>query len=287
MAKSTNPLQGYLRNPKLYILLPSGGKFSNIESISDISKELPIYPLTSMDETMLRNPDALLNGESMVKVISSCTGIKDVYELTSNDVDVILLAIRFATYGNELEISSSCPECNNTNDEVLDIETILETITVLNDHYSVTLESNLVCHLKPYTFKDAQQAALAAFRETSELNNLINEETDELTRLTSFNKSFLAMAELNINILSNAVIKVIIPATDEADEIIVKNKKHISEWVRGISKTEADKIINELNIINDLGIDRMAAITCSAEGCAHAYETKIEFNPSNFFDLSS
>jgi hypothetical protein len=287
MAKSTNPLQGYLRSPKLYILLPSGGKFSNIESISDISKELPIYPLTSMDETMLRNPDALLNGESMVKVIQSCTNIKTVYELTSNDVDVILLAIRFATYGNELNIEALCPKCETKNDVVLDIETILETITVLEDHYSVTLENNLVCHLKPYTFRDAQKAALAAFRETSELNNLINAEKDDLARLTSFNKSFQAMAELNIDILTNAVIKIIIPETDEAEEIEVKNKKHIAEWVQGISKTEADKIIAELNIINDLGIDREAAITCNSETCTHEFTTTVEFNPSNFFDLSS
>ena len=287
MAKNTNPLQGYLRNPKLYILLPSGGKFSNIESISDVSKEIPIYPLTSMDETVLRNPDALLNGESMVKVIASCTGIKDVYNLTSNDVDVILLAIRFATYGNELEISSACPECGNENEDVLNIETILETITVLEDRYTVILESGLTCDLKPYTFKDSQRAALAAFKETSDLNNLINNETDELARLTSFNKSFLAMAELNIDILSNAVMKVMIPATEEIEAITVKNKKHIAEWVRGISKTEADKIIDELNTINNLGIERNALITCSAEGCAHEYETKIEYNPSNFFDLSS
>ena len=74
---------------------------------------------------------------------------------------------------------------------------------------------------------------------------------------------------------------------DESEEVIVKNKKHINEWVRGISKMEADKITAELNIINDLGIDRNALLTCSAEGCAHEYETKIEYNPSNFFDLSS
>jgi hypothetical protein len=287
MAKSTNPLQGYLRNPKLYILLPSGGKFSNIESISDISQELPIYPLTSMDETILRNPDALLNGESMVKVITSCTGITDVYELTSNDVDVILLAIRFATYGSDLEIETVCPKCSKTTDVTLNIETILETITVLDDDYSVILESGLECLLKPYTFRDAQQAALAAFKETSELNTLINKETDDLARLTSFNKSFMAMAELNISILSNAIIKVTIPATEDDEETFVKNKKHIGEWVRGISKTEADIIIDKLNIVNELGIDRQAAITCDAEGCAHEYETKIEFNPSNFFDLSS
>ena len=285
MAKSTNnPLQGYLRVPKLYILLPSGGKFSNIESISDISQELPIYPLTSMDKTLLRNPDALLNGESMAKVITSCTGITDAYELTANDVDVILLAVRYATYGNDLEITSTCSDCNATLEHTIQIEPLLETISVLEDHYIITLDNDLQCYLKPYTFRDAQKAALSAFRETSELNTLINKEADEMSKLVTFNKSFIAMANLNIEILSNAIIKVIIPETDDSEEITVTNNKHIEEWVLGISKQQADVVINKLNEINELGIQREVETTC--EKCNGTFETKIEFNTSNFFDLS-
>jgi hypothetical protein len=289
MAKSNNPLQGYLRVPKLYILLPSGGKFSNIESISDISDELPIYPLTSMDETLLRNPDALLNGESLAGVITSCTGIKDAYELTANDVDVILLAIRYATYGNDLEVTTPCPGCTNTVNHTVQIEPVLETIEVLEDHYDVTLDNGLHCFLKPYTFRDSQKAALSAFRETSELNNLINAEADDMSKLLTFNKSFQAMADLNIEILSNAIIKVIIPQAEDADddqeEVIVTNHKHILEWVKGISKQHADVIIEELNKINQLGIQRDVDATC--EDCNHEFKLTIEFNPSNFFDLVS
>ena len=284
MAKSSNPLQGYLRVPKLYILLPSGGKFSNIESISDISQELPIYPLTSMDETLLRNPDALLNGESMARVITSCTGITNAYELTANDVDVILLAIRYATYGNDLDINATCPSCSATLEHTVQIEPLLETITVLEDYYDIKLDNGLHCFLKPYTFRDAQKAALSAFRETSELNTLINAEADEMQKLVTFNKSFIAMADLNIEILSNAIIKVIIPETDESEEITVTDNEHISEWVLGISKQQADVIIDKLNDINELGIHREVEATC--EKCNNEFETKIEFNPSNFFDLS-
>ena len=132
----------------------------------------------------------------------------------------------------------------------LSIEPILETITVLDDHYEITLDNGLTCHLKPYTFRDSQKAALAAFRETSELNNLINSESDELSRLASFNKSFVAMAELNIEILSNAIIKVIIPETEDTEEITVTDNKHIEEWVLGISKQHADVIIDELNVVS-------------------------------------
>jgi len=284
MSNSNNPLQGYLRNPKLYIIVPSGGKFSNLETISGISGEIPIYPLTSMDETMLRNPDALLNGESMANVIKSCTGLTNAHELTSNDVDVILLAIRFATYGDELELTLTCPACSATVETTISIEPILETVTPLEDHYDVTLDNGLICDLKPYTFKDSQKAALAAFRETTELNNLINSDSDELARLATFNKSFVAMAELNIEILSNAITKVTIPQ-DNGEPVEVTEHEYIAEWVRGISKTHADVIIDKLNEINELGIDRDVDTTCTE--CGHGFKTRVEFNPSNFFDLAS
>ena len=55
--------------------------------------------------------------------------------LTSNDVDVILLANRFATYGNELEITSPCPECKHENNEILDIETQAWMTSTEASHY--------------------------------------------------------------------------------------------------------------------------------------------------------
>ena len=238
-----------------------------------------------MDETLLRNPDALLNGESLVTVIKSCTGFSDVYNLSTNDVDVILLATRFATYGNELEIEVTCPDCENKDETSIDIEVYLETVEVLEDEYLVNLDNGLRCYLRPYTFKDSQTAALAAFKETSELNNLINSEADDLSRLSTFNKSFQAMADLNMQILGSSIMKVIIPSSDGVDEIEVSNSKHIEEWVRGISKSQADVIIDELNIINELGIKRDTTIICTQ--CKNEYESKLEFNPASFFDTGS
>ena len=93
------------------------------------------------------------------------------------------------------------------------------------------------------------------------------------------------MADLNMQILSNSVMKVIIPSSDGVDEIEVSEADHIEEWVRGISKTQADIIVDELNVINELGIKREASVTCTT--CKKQYESKLEFNPASFFDTGS
>lgn len=71
--KNTNPLQKYFRQPKIYLSLPSNGKYYPAGSL-EISEtgEYPVFPMTARDEIMIKTPDALLNGEATVAVIKSC-----------------------------------------------------------------------------------------------------------------------------------------------------------------------------------------------------------------------
>ena len=68
-----NPLQKYFRQPKIYIKLPSNGKWYPNGSLEVTDNmEFPVYAMTARDELMFKTPDALLNGQSTVDVIQSC-----------------------------------------------------------------------------------------------------------------------------------------------------------------------------------------------------------------------
>ncbi len=287
-----NPLKNYLRTPKTYVVLPSQGKFSKLKTQSEITGEIPIFPMTAKDEIMLRNPDALLNGESLVSVIKSVTGIEDVYNLAANDIDVILLACRYATYGNELEVETTCQKCNHEFTLNVNIEAILSTIVELKDEYIVDLPNGLKIYLRPYTFKDNQLIALQAFRETNALNKLTDENSkvDEMQQLLTFNRSFQALADLNIKILANSIIKIIIPRDindENSIETTVKEPEHIHDWVKSISREEAEEITKVAEEVNQEGIKRDFEVTCEKEECDHTYKQKLEFNPASFFDTGS
>ena len=73
MSNNTNPLAGHFRTPKLYTGLPSGGKFYGDDVLEmPTSGEVPVFPMTAKDEIMLKNPDALLNGEAVASVLMCC-----------------------------------------------------------------------------------------------------------------------------------------------------------------------------------------------------------------------
>ena len=95
-----NPLQKYFRTPAIYVKLPSGGRGYPAGTIDmPENGELPVYPMTAMDEVLARTPDALYNGSATVDVFKSCVpNIKEPWNILQSDVDLLLLAIRIASY---------------------------------------------------------------------------------------------------------------------------------------------------------------------------------------------
>ena len=106
-----NPLAKHLRQPKIYIKLPSDGEYWPGKSLEKTENgEYPVYAMTAKDEITFKTPDALLNGQATVDVIQSCLpSIKDAWQTPSIDLDAILIAIRMASFGDMLDMSIKVP----------------------------------------------------------------------------------------------------------------------------------------------------------------------------------
>ena len=115
MTQTANPLKQFFRQPAVYIKLPSDGQFWPDKAISMTeNRELPVLPMTAIDEITYRTPDALYNGSATINVIQSCVpNIKNAWHMPTVDIDTVLVAIRVATYGHELEINTQCPNCEH------------------------------------------------------------------------------------------------------------------------------------------------------------------------------
>ena len=280
---SDNPLKSYVRTPKLQVLLPSRGKWGDTETASKITGEIPVYPMTSKDEVMIKNPDALLNGESVASVLRSCTGIENVYDLTNNDVEFLLVAIRYATSGNEMEIDSVCPKDPHVNRVAVDLERILDSVEEMEKTYQTRLENGLKVNLKPMSFKNAQRLSLNAFQEATTLQTINDTKLPQTERIKVFNKSFEAIADLAVETMIDSIVSVIVPEGDE--EKTVTDKKFIGEWVKGMTSAEAKHIQTKLDDINKEGFDHSYNVVC--EECGTKFKTSVEFNVSNFFGTGS
>jgi hypothetical protein len=63
MTQISNPLRQYFRQPAIYLRLPTEGKHWPSEALDmPANKELPVLPMTAIDEITYRTPDGLFNG---------------------------------------------------------------------------------------------------------------------------------------------------------------------------------------------------------------------------------
>ena len=130
MPQTANPLKQFFRQPAIYLRLPSEGRHWPNGSLNmPDNKELPVFPMTAIDEITYRTPDAVFNGQAVVNVIQSCVpNIKDAWVVPGVDLNAVLIGIRIASYGHEMEINTKCPNCGHESEFSVDLRMVLDQI---------------------------------------------------------------------------------------------------------------------------------------------------------------
>ena len=283
MSNQTNPLSNHFRSPKLYIKLPSGTDLYSKDVIEfPDSGELPIFPMTAKDEILLKNPDALLNGEATVQLIKSCCpNVKQPLEVYAPDIDAILVAINGASNNDNIEVKAPCPDCEEESEITLSAEAILEMMGKLEKSYVVDIADNLQVELRPFTYRSTIKVGLASFQSSRSLQSLADL-TDDLDKLKVFNENFMRIAGANFELLVDSVKSVTIKQDDE--DIVVTDRKQILEFLENCESSVGKKIEESSTEINSIGINKEATFQC--EKCDKTFESPVQFDPVNFFTAS-
>lgn len=279
-----NPLTQYMRHPEVYIKLPSKGQYNSPDDIQlTPNGELEICAMTANDDLLLKTPEGLLNGDSMSKVIQSCCpGIKNVYDIPVPDLDVILLAIRQASYGDDMDFEITCPECKHEGTYSLSISEALENINFLDPEYSVLLSSKVEVFLKPFTFSSSVKESMKKYQEAQAMKSLLEDDLSvNEEKVAEFTERLHSLAALMTELCSEVVIKIIDPEGQE----IEATKEQINEWIKFLPRKDSDIIQKKLVIINSIGIPKTRIIIC--QECKHEWEVETNFDPSVFFVESS
>lgn len=284
-ATQDNPLSAYFRVPGLSVLLPTGGAFMPENSYSTaVDGSFPVYPMRTADEYLLKSADSLLSGHAIEKLIESCMpGIKAPSWVSMPDLDVILLAIRAATYGDKMEVNAICPICEHENVFDCHLPSVLDTMKPVPTDNPVRLSNELVAYVRPYCFRNATQIALVTFQETRKVQalELDMDATDE-QRSQQLNASMARISKLQADMLAECVYKIATPNGDVSDP------QYIREFVNNISAAWVVDVAKKLTELNDnYGIDKSVHAECQNKKCGHVWTTNIEFDPSSFFDTGS
>lgn len=271
---NTNPLQKYYRQPKIFLSLPSKGSYYPENNIQGDPLNLPVYGMTGMDEILFKTPDALFTGEAVVDVIKSCIpAITDPWSIPQTDIDSILIAIRIATYGENMPFGFKCSKCEEENEVELYLPNTLDYFQSLTFVPSISI-GDIEIYFKPLTYRDQTQIALQSYQLQKKLFN-ISKEADEQEKTENLNQ---ATKEIN-NIQYESFKKCLLGI--EADGKLYTDQEIIDEWYTNTDRTYYKQIKDHLvETRNKWSLPDQ--ITACSE-CGHENKIPVGFDNSNFF----
>jgi hypothetical protein len=278
--KKSNPLANYFRQPKLYIRLPSHGRFYPEGSLdkSEID-EYPVFAMTAKDELMFKTPDALMNGQATVEVIKSCVpAIRDPWLMPSLDLDALLIAIRIATYGEDMEINSACPECKHFNEFSMNLVQYLDTIAQTNYDTEVVVPP-LHVHIRPYSYKEISRAAIKSLEQQKIFSIVNNEEMGDEEKIEKFGESFVKLTQLTVDVVAGCITKIITPEGEVTDQEL------INEFVENSPSDVFNSINERVMAMKEQMSLKAQNVECTE--CKHTWTVEVTMDQTNFFGKGS
>jgi len=271
-----NPLTGYFRRPAIYIKLPSDGKYWPPGTIDlPDNKELPVFPMTAIDEITYRTPDALFNGQALVDVVQSCIpAIKNAWAMPNIDIDTILIAIRIASYGHSMDIDTTCPKCSEESTYALDLRTVLDGFKTPKFDQP-RLVGDLEIHFKPLSYKQLTGNSIVQFEEQKLMSLIQDSEMTEEEKLTHVAEAFKKVSQLTLKAVRQGIHYIHTPDAD------VSEPQYIDEFLRNCDKGIFDTIRD--HIMNLRKEAELKPLDIKCRSCGHEYKQPFTLDMTNFF----
>lgn len=262
--------------PGMHVMLPSKNRQSDNITLS-LSGEVDVRPMSPSDELITKNPDALLSGAATEQLITNCVpSVADPKELLASDMEVLLAAIRYVTYGNTMSYEVKCPKCNEDNKVDVSIRDLLETITFYDTEYKTTV-GDVTIYIEPLTYADQFKLGVATFQEAKKLQMLNDDSIDAKIKTKQFTKTLTTLHDLMNDLKVKYITKIVVPDGEVTD------KDEIKEFLIKSSAAYADAIKRLMDNISAVGLQKTVSLTCQNTKCNHKWDAPLGFDPTTFF----
>jgi len=280
MDNTESPLKKHKRQPKLYISLPSGGRWYNDKILHNgAHSDLPVFSMTANDEILFKTPDAMVTGNATVENIKSCIpSILDPWAIIQLDIDSILCAIRISSYSELMTVGHKCPKpnCGVENQYQINLSKYLEFFATREFKDTIHVDDYTII-LKPLTYRkwtEVQKKTItlqrALYTQSAQIEN------DE-EKLEFQDKIAIAINELAIQTIFDYISSVEIGGEIETD------KDEIISWMKDVDLTIFQKV---KAVIEQNASDwRTPVEDVVCESCGSENKLQVSLDNSDFFGI--
>lgn len=272
---SNNPLKQYFRRPAIYIRLPSQGKYYDSSVVEiPVNEEIPVYPMTAIDEITSKTPDAVINGQAVVDILQSCIpNIKNAWKINIIDLDYLIVAIRIATNGEFAEINSKCSNCDNEMSFDVNLMSLLGDVQKTFSDFIDIGELKIV--FKPLEYEELNKNSMKQY-EVQKMMIMLQDYEDGEQKTELLKDALQSMNALITDVVVSTIKMIVTPETTVVD------KEHIKEYLLNCDKQTSNLIKNHsANLKNS---NQLKPIHIKCTNCGHEYDHNLIVNITDFFD---
>lgn len=295
-----NPLLANVNDyPHITVTLPSRGLFYDDMFADDTDpSELEVHPFSMWEEVHHSNPFSIMSGKASRKMVNTVApSILNPDGMCAYDIDILMLAGRMASYGEEMKVTLTCGnpdenaredeegnkhKCQNKMDMKINLQELINSYPVIDtiDDWKTELSNGQIVYLQPTLYKDALEAMKIGVNQQKiikALNRFDDLPDDQQMKLND------ATVDNWISVKLITTVSSIRAVTTPDQSQTIKDRDMIVEWLQKAPATWIKQIQEKLDtLIKPYGNVGTVDYVCSECGFENK-EVNVVQDPSRFF----
>jgi len=197
-------------------------------------------------------------------------------------MDTILLAIRVASYGENMDVVAVVPTVNEQLTQSVNLPQLLDTLKGVKITDEARTSNGFTVRFKPLTYKQITTSQMAAYEQQRTYAAIDGSSLSEEEKNRKFAEGLKRLTDLNYGMLVDSIASI-----TPADSDTVSDTKQLAEFVSNAPSKVITEIQNELVKIRVQAAFKPLKIKSTEEqikqGAPVTFDVPITFDNSNFF----
>lgn len=247
--------------------------------------------MTAADDIRFKTNEVLLNASAVSELIRSCVpDIRDPEQMPVLDLDVILLAIRQASFSETIPADVLVPGTSISTRLDLNISELIQNFSNADELWDERLDlineqnEKLTVIVRPVTLKSMFSATRSLMRQqqaTAEIT-MSSKQTDE--KIADLDDQMKSLSSVTINMVTDSISEI-----QGAGGFSIKNPGEIRQFLNQLDLAYFRAIQKHIEDQRKLISFKPLQITSTAEqlaaGAPETWTADITFNIKNFFEV--
>lgn len=285
---NTNPLSSFFRKSKFKITIPSNGKWNNSNDITfGDNNTLDVFAMTATDDMKFRAGEANLSGQNTYELIKNCIPqIVRPAQISTVDIDAVILSIRCASYGPEFTVNAQIPNTTKIRKIDVNINDLLESLPTIDSwdpelHITSDDGQILKVFVKPLILADIFKTSKTIMQSKNTMQKAAENDLLNDVNAANFESGVHKLNEVVINMICESISKI------ELNEITEENPKNIKNLVQNLDVAYFNAIRDHIDVQkNKFKLFTPIQYSTPDEikiGALEQWKVEVGFSNSNFF----